>query len=318
MKFKVYIIIVFLVFIGSKNYCQTPLDMEHDILLTRKCLTGIGTVIDDTMFVNGKKEKVKRFLTIGSGLITYTNAGTTSLTSIITAKHVIKFFLDNNIKSIFIRPSWADTIKTTEYFGVEIPIKNSNTTSNVFLYPEENIDLGCIVMLPMFFDSLYNSQSMNMGQLGYNQMTTSYLGEQVWICGYPDHIDLEFQSRFFYSISTAKPGHIAWKPSLNMDNKDLNHITLIECNATHGNSGGPVFSLNNKVVELEGILISGYEEENSVYINNQKVTDSITRNNVIAKSRSGVAVIEQAVNVKNLKVFVESEMNKYIKTGLWK
>jgi hypothetical protein len=310
---KIYFLFIIIAFSTLKSDGQSPADFETYIINTRKSITGIGTLVFDSIVVNGEKKLVKKYVTIGSGLVTYTTIGSSEVYSFVTARHVINFFTDNNLKSIFIRPSWADTIKTTDYFGIEIPLKNSDGTPNYFLYPEQNIDLASIIMLPMYADSTFIKEKKNTIIFPYNSMTKSYLGEQVWIAGYPNHIDNDFQTRFFYSISTFKPGTIAWKPSSNMENSDLNHITLIECNATHGNSGGPVFSLNNKELELEGILVAGYEETNDIYLNDKTVMDSTTKKNLISKGRSGVSIMEKAEYVKQLKVYVESKINEIIK-----
>lgn len=143
-------------------------------------------------------------------------------------------------------------------------------------------------------------------------MTVPYIGSQVWLFGYPDHVENRFQYSFLYNISTFKPGYIVWKPSLNMTNKDLYHIALMESNATHGNSGGPIFYVTDKI-ELVGILTGGYEDINSVYLNNKPVFDPISKNFLITKSRSGVSIIEKAEYVKKLVKYVQEEFYLYIK-----
>lgn len=296
-------------------YSQSGSEIEQDFLNMRKYLVAIGTVVNDSSVVGNNKIVIKKFVAIGSGLLTYTKYDTLILNNVVTAGHVIKFFKANNLKSIFIRPSWADTIKITDYFGVEIPLLNSDRTPNTFLYPEENIDLGCILVLPFYFGDVYLKKITKERDRAfpYNEMTTPYIGTQVWVCGYPAHVEDETENRFMYSISTFKPGYITWKPSDNMTNKDLCHITLVESNATYGNSGGPVFSLQ-KNIELVGILVGGYNEIDSVYLNNKSIIDPLTKQALIAKNRSGVSIIEKAEYVKKLVLFVESEISKFILT----
>ena len=98
-------------------------------------------------------------------------------------------------------------------------------------------------MHPTYYNEVYiNKFSKEPRKLfPFNLMTTPFLGDQVWVCGYPSHIDM---NKFLYNVSTFKPGYITWKPSENMTNEDLYHITLVESNATYGNSGGPVFTLH--------------------------------------------------------------------------
>jgi hypothetical protein len=283
----------------------------------RRSVIGIGTVISDTLINNGKKTPIKRFVTIGAGLVTYAKIDTIVLTNVVTAGHVIKFFIENKLTSIYLRPSWADTIRTTEYFGVQVPLINSDKTPNIFLYPDNKADLGCILMLPIYYDKIYIEKILKDGNklFPYNSMTTPYLGDQVWIGGYPDHIESKIQNNFLYSIATFKPGYISWKPSTNMANTDLSHITLVESNATHGNSGGPVFSLQEKL-ELVGVLVAGFDDIDSIYLNNKPVIDPVSRQALIAKSRAGVSIIEKAEYVKKLIEFVQSEIDRIRKTGV--
>lgn len=307
----IFLAFIFFLFSFLISYSQVGRNFEQDYLSMQKCVIGIGTVITDTFLVNGKKVPLKKFVTIGSGLMTYIKYDTIVLNNVVTAGHVIKFFRDNKLGSIYLRPSWADTIKTTEYFGVEVPLTNLNKTPNTFLYPDTNVDLGCILMLPGYYDKTYQDKISKDGikLFPYNSMTTPYLGDQVWIGGYPDHIQSPIQTNFPYSIATFKPGYISWKPSSNMANTDLSHITLIESNATHGNSGGPVFSVQDKI-ELVGILVAGFDEIDSVFLNNKPVFDPVTKQALVAKSRAGVSIIEKAEYVKKLIEFVQSEIDR--------
>jgi hypothetical protein len=289
--------------IFSTSFSQTGQETEQDFLYMRKYIVAIGTVVKDSLH-QGK------FVPVGSGLLTYTKHDTSIINNIVTARHVINFFRDRNFSSIFIRPSWADTIKITEYFGIEIPLVNSDKSPNVFLYPDEDIDLGCILMLPSYYDSVYvNKFSREKNTIfPFNSMTTPYLGDQVWLCGYPSHVD-ETINKFMYHVSTFKPGYITWKPSDNIKNEDLYHITLVESNATYGNSGGPVFSLHNKI-ELVGIAVSIINEIEDVYINSGPYSDPVSKQPLFTIRRSGITIIEKADYVKKLIDYVEKEINK--------
>lgn len=289
---------------------QTGVETERNFTAMKKYVVGIGTIINDSMIQNNKKIGIKRFVTIGSGLITYVKFDTIVIHNVITARHVINFFKSKNLKSIFIRPSWADTIKTTEYFGVEIPLSNSDNTSNVYLYPDSHIDLGSILILPIYFDKVYIDidRRENTKIFPYNSMTIPYLGSQVWIGGYPGHIQSQIQNQFYYSIATFKPGYVAWKPPISLTNIDLNHITLIESNASFGNSGGPVFSLGNSL-ELAGILVGGYDEYENVLVGEKQLIDSVSKMPYLAKGRSGVSIIEKAEFVRKLVEYVQNQIS---------
>jgi len=301
-----------IMFLSSNLYSQSGNEIEQDFIKMRKYIVAIGTVVSDSIVIENRKIELKKFVTIGSGLATYVKYDTLMIKNIVTAGHIIKYFRENGYKSIYIRPSWADTIKTIDYFGIEIPIVNQNNTPNTFLYPDNNIDLGCILMLPYYFDDIFIKKlEIETDKLfPYNEMKIPYIGNQVWVCGYPGHIEQQIENRFLYSISTFKQGYITWKPSNNMTNKDLYHITLVESNATYGNSGGPVFSLQ-ETIELVGILVGGYNEIDSVYLNNKPLIDPQTQQAFIAKSRSGVSIIEKAEYVKKLLLYVQSIIAKY-------
>ena len=301
----------FVYLLTASSFSQSGQQIEQNFLSMRQYTVAIGTVVDDSILVGKIKIPQKKFAPIGSGLLTYTKKDTIVINNIVTAAHVIKYFIDNNLQSIFIRPSWADTIKITDYFGIEIPLLNPNKSPNTFLYPDKNIDLGCVLMFPAFYDEVYiNRFSKEIRKVfPFNSMTTPYLGNQVWLCGYPSHIETQTINNFMYCVSTFKPGYITWKPSKNMTNKDLYHITLVESNATYGNSGGPVFAIHEKI-ELVGILIGGYDEIDSVYLNGKPVFDPLTKQPLLVKSRAGVSIIEKADYVKKLTEYVEKQINK--------
>lgn len=312
-KIVIYLISIISILIQQQSFCQNNLKTEKNFLQMKEYIVAIGTTVNDTIILNNKKTYVKKFVTIGTGLITYIKIDSILIYSVVTAGHVINFFKEKNVKNLYIRPSWADTIKTIDYWGIEIPLLNSDSTPNTFLFPDNEIDLGCILILEEYFNQVFIEKLTKdkLQVFPINSMTIPFIGSQVWLFGYPDHIESSFQNEFLYNISTFKPAYIVWKPSLNMTNKDLYHITLMESNATHGNSGGPVFYLSDKI-ELVGILTGGYYEIDSVYLNNQPIIDSISKNALVSKRRAGVSIIEKATYVKQLVQYVQKEVSLYI------
>ncbi|MDZ4807916.1 MAG: hypothetical protein SGI96_06555 [Bacteroidota bacterium] len=315
---KIKILFLFLLLLNGIpiiGLSQSGSVIEKDFMAMRNYTISIGTVIRDSVIVNKKKTEVIRFASVGSGLVTYVKYKDKVFQNIITAGHVIKFFTENKRTSIFLRPSWSDTIKTTDYFGTEIPLFNPDKTPNFFLYPSEEIDLGCIVMFPAYIDSEFIEMNNNHVEarsvFPINSMTTPFIGQQVWIWGYPSHIENNTQNQSLYNISTFKPGYLTWKPSPNMISADLNHISLVESNATFGNSGGPVFSFEPDKIALIGILVGGYDEMDTVYINNKPVVDPVLQQVYLSKGRSGVSIIEKAEYVKKLNEYVESKIQSY-------
>jgi hypothetical protein len=90
---------------------------------------------------------------------------------------------------------------------------------------------------------------------------------------------LELRLLLFAHLS---PGIVTWKPK--QTKTFLDNILLVESNASFGNSGGPVFSLNNGFKgdggfsvggdpSLVGILVSGTIETNEVKANGKNMVD---------------------------------------------
>jgi hypothetical protein len=64
--------------------------------------------------VGNKKILQKKFVAIGSGLLTYVKYGANTFKNEITDGHVPKFFYENKYTTLFIRPSWTDTVKNQQ------------------------------------------------------------------------------------------------------------------------------------------------------------------------------------------------------------
>ncbi len=318
MNTNIYLFfVVILSIIPQEIFSQSDEKSEAGFTKMRSYTVSIGTVVEDSFVNDKKKALIRKFVSVGSGLVTYVKYKDRTFRTVVTAGHVVKFFAENRQMSVFLRASWADTIKTTDYFGTEVPLFNLDGTQNTFLYQSSEIDLGCILLFPGYIRN--DSKLIEMNQINanarnvfpYNQMRTPYLGEQVWVWGYPSHIENNTQNDFLYNISTFKPGYLTWKPSPNMISSDLEHIALIESNATYGNSGGPVFALKSDDIELVGILVGGYNETDTVYVNNRPAVDTVSKQTYITKRRSGVSIIVKAEYVKKLCEFVESKIVDY-------
>jgi hypothetical protein len=272
----------------------------------------IGIVIPYIENVNGKLITKDKFNVIGSGLLTYVHVkDSLDINTVVTAGHVVKYFRDNKNAKIYIRPSWADTISTTDYLGVSIPLLNMDNTPNTFLDLDPKVDLGCILFLDSYLNKEYIEYTKKIKNpvFRFNDMTSPYLGNQVWVLGYPGHIESQLPN---YAICTLKPGYIAWRPDASMTNSDLKHITLLESNASYGNSGGPVFSLINEKVELVGILTGGYSEQDAIYLNGKPIIDTATKQAAMSQRRTGVSIMEKAQYVRILISDVKKQILKLI------
>ncbi len=301
-----------LAFATLQGRTQTAEEREKVFTTMQPYIISIGTTIIDTIVEKGRKKSVIRYISVGSGLITYVPHNGLKTIAIITAAHVTDFFKKKGLTSLMIRPQTADTLKTTDYFGEEIPL------NNIIRYPDSLVDLSCILAADTFLLGK-NFDLDNIKLFPINSLSVPYLGDQVWIGGYPSHVENNFQKDFYYNIATLKPGYIAWKPSATQKNPQLNHITLVESNATFGNSGGPVFwsnwaPINDSIVEsniyLAGIMVAIYEETETVFAGDRPAVDKGSNQTLVAKGRSGVSIIEKAEYVRKLIEFVIKKIKK--------
>lgn len=162
--FHATLLFFFLTLFKIGAYAQAN-NMEEAFLRMKRYVVGIGVIVNDTINVNGRRVPVRKFQAIGSGFLTYSKYKTTTINNVITAAHVAKYFVDNNIGTVYIRPSWADTIKTTEYFGVRVPRLNSDKTPNIFFYPDKSVDLASILIPEMYFDTLFLRKTEQIGNV---------------------------------------------------------------------------------------------------------------------------------------------------------
>lgn len=315
---QVIFISLFSIFIHFHGFSQgKEVSASGGFEYCKRVTIALGYISNDTMFdITKKKVITKRFRTLGSGLLTYVKSDTLIQDVIITARHVTDAILKLKLNEIYVRPSWADTLSTSVYFGLPIPLFERNGVPNIFLHPIVNIDLVGLFIPKPYCTKFYLDKFQESGHelFPINNISTPSLGDQIWINGYPDHIENDFQNRFSYCIGTFKPGYVTWIPDSKMKNTDLNHISLIESNATHGNSGGPVFSIRNQTVILVGILVAGFQEQVELYSQNSTIPlrDSVG-GYYYSNTRSGVSIIEKAENILTLLAIIKSELEKRLK-----
>jgi hypothetical protein len=286
---------------------------ENMLSQLREGVVAIGYVGVDTQIVNNTKIPVEHFISVGTGLVTYVMKDSILLTAIITAGHVVKFFWSQNLPPI-IRPAAADTFKTTDYYGIPIPLESPDFSGpSMFLFPDPRIDLGCIVFPKRTIrtdDPNIKTIYSHIKPFPYHNMTTSFLDEDLIICGYPSHIDANMDQNFNYIFCTFKHGFVTWTPNKTMKNPDLNHISLLESNATFGNSGSPVFVETPEKPFLVGILVSVYIEMDSVLEINKPAGLKPNGPALFAKSRAGVSIIENASMIQDFLVYIHQTISK--------
>jgi hypothetical protein len=270
---------------------------QHELFaLLKQYTVSIGypdSVVVDP--VKGRKEL--RFVLVGSGLVTYVKSTKNLIPAIVTAKHVISEFINRKKTHFYIRFSWADTILTSSYFGMPVPLIIASSTNSYIFHSDSNIDLGCIILTNS--DAVANDYYKKLGGgvlgYGYTLMNNPLLGEEVLIYGYPGHIET-YTNQAAYNICTFKKGIVAWTAK-NKTNTFLDNILMVESNASYGNSGGPVISLKN--YSLIGILVGGTSEIAELKLNGQTLVDNQKRPYYI-ENRSGVSTVIKAESVKDL------------------
>lgn len=286
----------------------------------RNYTVSIGYV--DSVVVNPSlMKKEKRFILVGSGLVTYNKLDTNIIFSIVTAKHVIKFFEESKIDSFRIRFSWADTIVISKYYGIGIPLYPSKDVKSFFYHKNSDIDLGCILLPNNINDEVAEKYYVEGNRkpviFPYNKILNPKVGDNVLIYGYPGHIENYFENLSFI-VCTFKPGIVTW--GSNQTKTFLDNVLLVESNASYGNSGGPVFSLNNGFSgnggftvgadpSLIGILVAGTTEPNEVKLNGKTLLDPASKKPYYTENRSGVSIVIKAELVKDLLAQVNEIIN---------
>jgi hypothetical protein len=232
----------------------------------------------------------------------------------ITAGHVIDYLVSLNLDTCYIRPSWADSIKTSVWVGMPCILRKYG--NNLYFRPKDkSIDLGCLLASPIDKVSLQYYAQNPYRSFPYNSIDNPSLGEEVIILGYPGHVENEF-NKFDYSVCTIKPGMVSWI-SLSKINSEIDNLLLVESNATHGNSGGPVFSKSGKNMgNLIGIVVGGLPDDTPlpIMIGNKTLVDSASKSIYYTIAKSGITTVVKAKLVRD---FIE-EVNSKVKSMLGK
>jgi len=294
-------------FTSFLNAQETPFEKLKDV------------VVQIGMINNG------RFQTVGSGLSTYVMVNSTMVTCIITAGHIIDAFVKNNRDSFYVRYSWADSIKTTQYFGTGIPMRIFNKMPSHFRSSSPSIDLGCIVVprYDTIAENYYNVTNHGKGHVyPINSINDPILGQTTAMFGYPQNIENVFNP-LDYSVCTIKPGLISWISHVKIDPR-IDPYVLVETNSTFGNSGGPVFTVPDLIVntssQLVGIASSIYTESTALplmsdtnIVKDQKTNKPYYIN---ATSKTGMAVLVRSNVIRIFLQDVQSFMQKNSKAYL--
>jgi len=235
---------------------------------------------------------------LGSGILVYDS---TKL-SLVTAKHVI-FDSNQNSKQLN-----SDQL-TIQFYLKNFRKNNANfikvdlnkAISNNLLLTDSLIDI-CVIKLASI-DTASNihyyagisspNDSIEyapypLGQDKIIKKNDLYLGEDVFIVGFPNSIGLQQSPQFDYNRPLLKRGSIA---SLS----DNFNTFIIDCSAYQGNSGGPVFlerkSFDKYSLRLIGIVIQFIPVINPT-LSNKDMT-------VQYSSYAVVVPIEYALNLLN-------------------
>jgi hypothetical protein len=256
--------------------------------------------------------KDNKFIEDGTGLVTYMKLDSVEVHCIITAGHVIDDFVNSNQKGFYVRPSWADSLKTSEYLGTFIPLKVNGLT--MFFKPEDHsVDLGCILYAIDTSDHVARSYyaKNKAKEFPLNGIQNPLLGQKVVVFGYPLHVENQF-AKYNYSVCTVKPGIVGWVPNSDL-NSEIDNYILIESNATHGNSGGPVFTdpdLDNQAQQLVGIVHGGYDDDTMLplKIGNKIMGDTVSKKPYYVVTKSGVTTIVKAKLVRSFISEIEGKI----------
>lgn len=220
----------------------------------------------------------RQFFSSGSGL---QFSGDDSLFLVITARHVVDSLLAHHIDTIYVRPSWADSIPTWKYLGIPIPLIRGEKVA-FFYHPDSTIDLAALIIQNDVSDTVLFSylKSKPMHYWSKDALDTSILlGEDIYVTGYPAHIEDVTNNQLGYNLCILKKGIVSWSSTNTHSN--LDNFAIIETSSIYGNSGGPVFTLShfdrngtltNTRLGIVGINTNIFNEMEDVYIRGQKIS----------------------------------------------
>jgi hypothetical protein len=241
-----------------------------------------------------------KFVEVGSGLLSYIKYKGQPRACIITARHIVDSLLSWQ-RTPYVRPSWGDSIKTTEWIGIKTPLIQNGT--NMYFVPSNpNIDIAIIILGKTDRTSTNYYRNSNAFIFPLNSILNPELGDNVIVVGYPQHVENAF-TKYNYSVCTIKPGMVSWIANYKI-NSEIDNLMLIDCNATFGNSGGPVFGIPalGGLIPLIGIQSQIYWDDPIVIdpTTGKAVIPSLKKAVNIQITRSGVALVVKAQVIRDL------------------
>jgi S1-C subfamily serine protease len=288
MKKLIFILLLVTGCIATK--AQTNWNKEFDSL--KRYVVCIGYV--DT----------NRFIEVGSGITTYVMCDTQPMTMIITAKHVVDFFVKNRLRSFCIRFWYADTLKTSVYFGIDVPLKN-DIYNNFFVSKDNDLDIACIFLNGN--DERISPDGRKIKVFPLGRIVNPGIADNVYIFGYPGHVENVF-NKYDFSVCTVKNGFVSWVPQTSI-NSTIDNYILVEANISYGNSGGPVFLLGQDgSPKLVGIAQSVFLEPIELKFDDSIVRDPTSKKSYYVTPRSGVCKIVRADRVRSFLESIKTEM----------
>lgn len=160
-----------------------------------------------------------------------------------------------------------------------------------------NILIGDSLLLVQYNENVIKNKSTYVNII-YLTETQSYseiiIGADIYMFGYPSSIGLKRQPQFDYYRPLLRQGIVAGK-------YDKNKSIIIDSPSYFGNSGGPVFALEEKTPFNKYFLLIGIVTEYIPYIDTWVNKNTLIEN--IQTTNSGYSIItsiEYALNLMNL------------------
>ena len=213
--------------LNKLNKCVVAIGIKRHVLINEKG----GRVPENT---TGKTEE-RRFV-LGAGVLVKDYSGKKVRNILVTAKHVV--FEDNGYgKAISDLYIWGNKKDGGEFEKFYPYFQGLWPNVKWVKHSDDKVDIA-ITITGFTDEDLINFVPL----IEFKEISTLNKGKEVYYLGFPNRLGADYGSN-----PVLRKGMVAF-------NEKENKFFYMDAVVTTGNSGGPVFSLENKIPKLLGIV----------------------------------------------------------------
>ncbi|MEN3368401.1 MAG: hypothetical protein V7609_544 [Verrucomicrobiota bacterium] len=267
----------------------------------REATVALGTIKEAEVATQGKTEKKKIFVPVGTGVIMFGGQSAAEIPFLVTAKHVFEDSSKNwNPVSLQVRFSWFESRPVDDYLGVEVKLETPK--SRVWIaHPNAAVDLACVPV--SFSPSQLGRKGVAIGTQDFATEQDFFEGAAVAVLGYPGAV-----GSAYWTKAVLRNGIIAWMAPT----EGPRHPFMVDSNVFPGNSGGPVFRLPTGTdrfgsfgiggrISFLGIVTSGPIQYFPAIADGKEITvPGPQPAMVVSPNLMGLAIVEPASHVREL------------------